>query len=74
MRNNLGVGAVGRRVHVSAVGLELEPKEALELAALLAAAAAPMRRDGVEELLKMIAEAAEGTDLGKAALSALEDT
>lgn len=73
MRNRYGVGAVGRKVHISELDLKLEPKDALELAAWLCAASAPLTRGGLDEFLKLLAEAGEGTELGGAALAALEE-
>lgn len=73
MRNRYGVGAVGRNIHVSQLELKMSPDEALELGAWLVAAAAPMTRAGLDGFLKLLAEAGEGTELGKAALAALED-
>ncbi len=73
MRNRYGVGAVGRKIHISDLNLECSPEEALELAAWIVASAAPLTKEGLERFLKLVGDAAEGTDLGKAALAALDN-
>jgi hypothetical protein len=76
MRNVYKVGAVGRHIHVGEIPPTLTPKEALECAAWLVAAAVPLHgraEAGLNEFHRMLAEAAEGTELGEAAVAALEE-
>lgn len=76
--NQFGVGAVGKKVHISnlAERPRLTPKEALELAAWLVATAAPLMPGDAATVLgqfhKLVGDAAEGTDLEEAARAALE--
>ncbi|HKZ73179.1 MAG TPA: hypothetical protein VJ011_03895 [Steroidobacteraceae bacterium] len=72
MRNKHGVGAAGRHIHIASPPSKMAPAEALELAAWLVAAAAPLTRAGLDDFHRLLAEAGEGTELGKAALEALE--
>lgn len=74
--NQFGVGAVGKKVQISnlAPSPSLTPKEALNLAAWLVAAAAPLMPGESGAVLaafhKTIAEASEGSDLEVAARAA----
>lgn len=79
--NSFGVGAVGKKIHISNIAPQpsLRPAEALNLAAWLAAAALPlMPREAAVELgnfVKMLGDAArEGdeTDLADAVDAELE--
>lgn len=78
--NQFGVGAVGKKVEINnlAPRPRLSPKEALNLAAWLVAAAAPLLPGDAGAVLgqfhKMVADAADhDSELGTAALEALED-
>lgn len=77
--NRFGVGAVGRKIQITNLQPmpSLTAKEALELAAWLVAAAAPLTpgsaSDALNSFHKLLADAAEGTDLEAAALEAVED-
>lgn len=77
--NQFGVGAVGKKVHINnlAPSPRLTPKEALELAAWLVAAAAPLMpgsaKGALDQFHKLVGDAAEGTDLEEAAHAALEE-
>lgn len=71
--NQFNVGAVGRKVQINNLPPRpsLTPKEALELAAWLVAAAAPLMPGDAASVLtsfhKLIGDASEGTDLEAAA-------
>lgn len=74
--NQFGVGAVGKKVHINNLQAQprLAPKDALELAAWLVASAAPLMPGDAGDVLtsfhKLVADAAEGTELEAAALEA----
>jgi hypothetical protein len=77
--NQFAVGAVGKKITINnlAPRPQLAPKEALGLAAWLVATAVPLLPGdpGAElgKFHKMLADAAEGTDLEIAALEQLEE-
>lgn len=80
VRNKYAVGAVGKKVtiHNLAPQPELSAREAFELAAWLVATAAPLMPGDANAVLgqfhKMVGDAADGTELGAAALAAIEDS
>lgn len=77
--NQFAVGAVGKKIQISnlAPNPRLTPKEAMNLAAWLVAAAAPLMPGDAAAVLgsfhKLVADAGEGTDLEGAALAAIEE-
>jgi hypothetical protein len=77
--NQFGVGAVGKKVHISNLAHRptLTAREALELGAWLVATAAPLMPGNASAVLgqfhKMVADAGEGSDLEEAALSAARE-
>jgi len=79
MINRYRVGAVGKRVTIGnlAPEPELTPREALELAAWLVAASAPLMHGEpaavLGQFLKMIADAGEGEGIAEAALKELSE-
>ena len=85
LRNDYGVSPKGRSVQISGLSMHapdvaapvMTPQEAIELAAWLVATAVPMHRKdtagALDEFHAALAEVAEGTELGTAAVAALED-
>jgi hypothetical protein len=79
MQNRFSVGAVGKKIEINnlAPRPQLTPREALELAAWLLATAGPLMPGDAGAVLgqfhKMVGDASDGTELGEAALAALEE-
>lgn len=82
MTNQFAVGAVGKKIRISNLAPQpsLTPREALELAAYLVAAAAPLERGSTKEVFDrlhtMIADAAaegDNDELADAAREHVED-
>lgn len=71
MTNQFAVGAVGKKIRISNLAPQpsLTPREALELAAWLVAAAAPLERGSAGQVLdklhQLIGDAASETDNGE---------
>jgi cytochrome c len=77
--NRYAVGAVGKKVEINNLAQrpQLTPREALELAAWLVAVSAPLMPGDATAVLnqfhKLLADAAEGTDLEGPALAEIEE-
>ncbi len=77
MGNKFSVGAVGKKIEINNIAPRpsLTPREAIELAAWLLSAAAPLMPGTanavLEQFHKLVGDASEGTDMEEAARAAL---